>query len=97
MSCVYAYSQGQKDKVGSFKWEGYFCWIQQYIKGIESICPRYKKIEICRDVNFDEDATFYKSKSDHFSKIHEEEPEAPRISETKKEEHVPEDHDTIEP
>ena len=44
--------------------------------------PGYKKIEICRGVIFDEDAAFYKSKGNHFNEIHDEEPAAPRISET---------------
>ena len=87
----------KRTKLDASSKKGIFCRIQRDIKGIQSICPWTQKIEICKDVIFGEDAAFYKSKRDHLNEIHDEEPAAPRVSETEKEEHVPKNHDMMEP
>jgi hypothetical protein len=59
----------------------------------------YRKIKISRDITFDEDATFSRSRQNHTYEIHDEELEAPRVIDTYSsndvvpEEHGPEDHD----
>jgi hypothetical protein len=58
--------------------------------------PRYKMIEIDRDVIFDEDATFCKSKRNHVDEVHDEEPTASKVPDTEEEELVPENHDMME-
>ena len=40
--------------------KGIFVGYNEISKAYRVYVPRYKKIEICRDVVFDEDATFYK-------------------------------------
>ena len=57
----------------------------------------FKQIETSRDVTFDEDTTFSKSRANHADEVHDEEPEAPRATGTYAEEHDPEDHDMTEP
>ena len=42
----------------------------------------YRQIDINRDVTFDEDATFNKSRKNNVDEDHEEEHEAPRVVET---------------
>jgi hypothetical protein len=65
--------------------------------------PGYKQIEINKDVTFNEDATFSRSRQHHTDEIHDEEPEAPRVVDTDAgndvvpKEHGPEDHDMEEP
>jgi hypothetical protein len=55
--------------------------------------PGHRKVEINRDVTFDENATFNKSKQIRVEEVHEEENEVPKIPE----EVELEDHDTVEP
>jgi len=59
--------------------------------------PGFKKIEINRDVTFDEDVAFCKSKKNSLEEIEEEEPKAPTGLEPEDEEVVHEDHDELEP
>ena len=59
--------------------------------------PSFKKIETSRDVTFDEDAAFSRSKPNHTDEVHDEEPEAPRATDIDAEEHDPEDHDMTKP
>jgi hypothetical protein len=51
-----------------------------------------------RDVTFDEDATFNRSRHNHSDEVHDEEPEAPRVADTNAcDDVVLEDHDMEEP
>ena len=94
MPDIYACPQGQEVKIGSYGKERHFLWVQQAYR-ID--VPGFKKIEISRDVTFDEDATFRKSKKNSSEEIQDEEPKAPRGLEREVEEVVPEDHDELEP
>jgi hypothetical protein len=61
--------------------------------------PGYSQIGTSRDVTFDEDATFSRSKETHTDEIHDEELEYPRVTDTGieddvvQEEYVLGDHD----
>lgn len=57
----------------------------------------FTKIEISRDVTFDEDAAFYKSKKNSSEEIQDGEPKAPKGLEPEAEEVVLKDHDELEP
>jgi hypothetical protein len=60
--------------------------------------PGHRKVEINRDVTFDENATFSKSKQIRAEEAHEEENEVPKVPEAvEPEEVIPEDHDMVEP
>ena len=57
----------------------------------------FRQIETSRDVTFDEDIAFNKSRPNHADEVHDDEPKAPRATSTDAEEHDPEDHDMTEP
>jgi hypothetical protein len=63
----------------------------------------YRQIEISRDVTFDEDAAFSRSRQNYSNEVHDEEPKSPRVAEigidddVTPKEHVPVEHDTAEP
>ena len=59
--------------------------------------PGFRQIETSRDVTFDEDTTVSGSKQNHLDEVRDEEPEASRVTNTDAEEHVPKDHDMVEP
>jgi hypothetical protein len=64
--------------------------------------PGYHRIEISREVTFDEDAALKKSRRCQLEEVYEEEPVAPRVAEpvreviTSPDEEILEDHDIIE-
>ena len=51
------------------------------MKAYRIYIPGYRQIEINRDVIFDEDVYFSKSKRKHIDEYHKEEHEAPRVEE----------------
>ena len=57
----------------------------------------YRQIETSRDITFDEDTTFSRSKQNHSDDVCDEELEAPRVTDTDAEEHDLEYHDIVEP
>ena len=80
--------------------KGFFVGYSEQSKAYQIYIPRYRQIELSRDVTFDKDTTFRKSKKD---KKVEEEHETPKDAESPKpvrnEEEVQmlEDHDMTEP
>ena len=101
-----------KNKDGTVRKEGYLCWLQRDIKGLSYICvPGQRQIEINKDVTFDEDATFLRSRESHLD-VETEEHEAPNVIEDpipdspranmRREEHsspdyIPDSVDPVEP
>jgi hypothetical protein len=83
--------------------KGIFVGYSETSKAYRVYIPGHRQIEISRDVTFDEDATFNRSRQNHIDEVHDEEPKAPRIIETEggsdvvPEEYIPEDHDMTEP
>jgi hypothetical protein len=60
--------------------------------------PSHRHIETRRDVTFDEDETFNRSRHNHLDEVHDEEPEVPRFADTDASSDVVlEDHDMEEP
>ena len=57
----------------------------------------FRQIETSRDVTFDEDTAFSRSRPNRAEEVHDEEPKAPRATSKDAEEHDPEDHDMTEP
>lgn len=57
----------------------------------------FRQIETSRDVTFDEDTAFSRSRSNHADEVHDEEHEAPKATGIDVEEHDPKDHDMTEP
>jgi hypothetical protein len=77
--------------------KGIFFGYSETSKAYRVYVPGYKKVEISRDVIFDEDASFCKSKRNHVDEVHDEEPTASKVPDTEEEELVPENHDMMEP
>jgi hypothetical protein len=68
------------------------------LKAYRIYIPGHWKVEINRDVTFDENATSSKSKQIRAKEVHEEENEVPKVPEAVElEEVIPEDHDMVEP
>jgi hypothetical protein len=82
--------------------KGIFVGYCEVSKAFRIYIPGYHHIEINRDVTFDEDATFKRSRKCHLEEVYEEEPVAPRVAEPLKEvtvtldDEILEDHDMIE-
>jgi hypothetical protein len=81
--------------------KGIFVGYSEQSKAYRIYLPRFRQIEISRDVTFDEDTAFNKSKKNHEDEA---EQEAPRATESTKEpiqnieeDPIPEDHDMAEP
>ena len=79
--------------------KGLFVGYSELSKAYRIYIPWYRQIEHSRDVTFDEDSTFRKSKKDREDEEHEtikvtENPEPVRNEE---ESPIPEDHDMVEP
>ena len=89
----------KRSKLDPSRKKGIFVGYSDHSKDYKIYIPGFHHIEINRDVTFDEDAYFSKSKKAHADKVHEEEQEDPIIAETKdvKEEPIPKDHDMEEP
>ena len=60
--------------------KGIFVGYNEKLKAYQIYILGYRWIEINRDVTFDEDATFNKSRKNHVDEDHEEEHEAPRVA-----------------
>ena len=90
----------KKTKLDPSGKKGLFVGYSEQSKAYWIYIPRYRQIELSRDVTFDEDTTFRKSKND---KEDEEEHETPKAAESPKpvrneeESQIPENHDMIEP
>jgi hypothetical protein len=88
----------KRTKLDPFGHKGIFVGYSDTTKAYKIYIPSHRKVEINRDVTFDENATFNKSKQIHAEEVHEEENEVPKIPEAvEPEEVIPEDHETIEP
>jgi hypothetical protein len=78
--------------------KGIFVGYSETSKAYRVYIPGHRQIETSRDVTFDEDATFSKSRQHHSDEVHDEEPEAPRVTDTDVgDDVVLEDHDMEEP
>jgi hypothetical protein len=72
-------------------------------KAYKVYIPSHQRIETSRDVTFDEDTIFNRSRQRHTNEVHDEDPAAPRIANVEggknvvPEECDPEDHDMAEP
>ena len=80
MSNVHTHSKRKEDKVISFWKEGYICGYSEIQKYYRIYFPRFKKIDISRDVTFDEDSSYNKSRKRPVEDS--EEIEVPRIQDT---------------
>ena len=78
------------------KWD-IFIGYSETSKVYKIYVPGFKKIEISRDVTFDEDAAFSKSKKNASEEVQDEEPKDPRGSYSEAKKFVPEYHDELEP
>jgi hypothetical protein len=77
--------------------KGIFVGYSETSKAYRVYVPGNKKIEINRDVIFDEDVAFCKSKRNHVDEVHDEEPTTSKVPDTEEEELVPKNHDMMEP
>jgi hypothetical protein len=83
--------------------KGIFVGYSETSKAYRVYIPGYNQIETSKDVTFDEDEDFNGSRQRHTNEIHDEDPEAPRVVDTYggndivPKEHVPKDHDMVEP
>jgi hypothetical protein len=78
--------------------KGIFVGYSDTSKAYMIYIPDHWKVEISRDVTFDENGAFSKSKQIHAEEAHEEENEVPKLPEAVElEEVIPEDHDIVEP
>ena len=78
--------------------KGIFVGYSETSKAYRVYIPGHRQIEASRDVTFDEDATFNRSRQHHTYEIHDEELEAPRFTYTDAgDDVVLEDHDMEEP
>ena len=75
MSCLYSCSQGQKKEVGTFRKKGIFVGYSESSKAYRIYVPGQQKVEISRDVTFDEKIAFRKSIEDSMDSNDEEEHE----------------------
>ena len=60
MSSIHSHSKRKEDKVRSLRKEGYICGYSESLKAYRMYFPGFKKIDISRDVTFDEDAAYNK-------------------------------------
>ena len=77
--------------------KGIFVGYSESSKAYRVYILGYKQIETSRDVTFDEDIAFSRSRQNHLDEVCDEEPEAPRVIDTDAKEHVSEDHDMEKP
>jgi hypothetical protein len=77
--------------------KGIFVGYSDTSKAYRIYIPGHRKVEISRDVTFNENAAFSKSKQIHAEEAHEEENVVPKVPEVvEPEEVIPEDHDIVE-
>ena len=77
--------------------KGIFVGYSETSKAFRIYIPGFKQIETSRDVTFDEDEAFNKSRRHRAEEVLDEEPEAPRAIVRDDEEHDQVDHDMTEP
>jgi hypothetical protein len=81
-----------------YVWKGIFFGYSDTSKDYKIYIPSQWKVEINRDVTFNENATFSKSKQIGAEEAHEEENEVPKFPEAvEPEEVITKDHDMVEP
>ena len=76
--------------------KGIFVGYSELSKACRVYIPGFRHIETCKDVTFDEDATFSRSKLNHTDEVHDEELEAPRVTGIDAKKHDPEDQGMAE-
>jgi hypothetical protein len=77
--------------------KGIFIGYSETLKAYRVYIPSHWHIETSRDVTFDEDATFSRSRQNHLDEVHDEELEVPRFADTYAgDDVVLEDHDMEE-
>jgi len=77
--------------------KGIFVGYSESSKAYRVYIPGFRQIETSRDVTFDDDTTFSRSRTNHADEVHDEELEAPRATGIDAKEHDLEYHDMIEP
>jgi hypothetical protein len=78
--------------------KGIFVGYGETLKACIVYIPGHRQIETSRDVTFDEDTTFSRSRQNHSDEVHDEEHKAPRVADTDAgDDVVLEDHDMEEP
>jgi hypothetical protein len=78
--------------------KGIFVGYSDTLKAYRIYIPGHRKLEINRDVTFDENTSFSESKQICAKEVHEEENEVPKVPEAVElEEVIPADHDIVEP
>jgi hypothetical protein len=78
--------------------KGIFVGYSDTLKAYRICIPGHRKVEINRDVTFDENVAFSKSKKIREEEAHEEENEVPKVQEAvEPKEVIPKDHDMVEP
>ena len=70
----------KRTKLEPSRRKGIFVGYSETSKAFRIYIPGFKHIETSRDVTFDEDATFNKSRRHHAEEVLDEEPEAPRVT-----------------
>ena len=80
---VYAHVPKEKiSKLESSGKKGIFVGYNESSKAYRVYISGFRQIETSRDVTFDEDVAFSRSKSNHIDEVHDEEPEAPKATAT---------------
>ena len=98
MSCVHTYPKGEKDQLDPYGRKGIFIGYSDTSKDYWKYFPGFKKIDISRDVTFDEDLTYFRSRRTPIQEV--EEHEETIFQDMKIRESIPEDpedHDMKEP
>jgi hypothetical protein len=88
----------KRSKLDPLGKKGIFVGYSETLKAYRVYIPGHRQIETSRDVTFDEDATFSKLRQHHSDEVYDEEPEAPKVTDTNASDDVVlEDHDMEEP
>jgi hypothetical protein len=93
----------ERSKLDPLGKKGIFVGYSETSKAYRVYISSHRQIEISRDVTFDEDVAFSRSRKNHIDEVHDEDSKAPEIIETEggsdivPEEYIPKDHDMIEP
>ena len=96
MSSVHTHSKGKRTNLNLSGRKGLFIGYNDTSKAYRIYFPRFKKIDINKDVTFDEDSAYSRSRKLPIEEI--EEPESTKVKDTEEatlEDH--EDHDMTEP
>jgi hypothetical protein len=70
----------KRSKLDPSSKKGIFFGYSETSKAYRVYIPSQRQIETSRDVTFDEDATFSRSRQNHTDEVHGEEPKAPRVA-----------------